>query len=61
MHQDPVAKSKRVTDASGNVISAIELDPWGYKFGDKAGVGEKKDRDTGANFQKCVYPSSIKF
>jgi RHS repeat-associated protein len=29
MHQDPVAKSKRVTDASGNVVSTIELDPWG--------------------------------
>ena len=29
MHQDPVAKSKRVTDGSGNVISTIELDPWG--------------------------------
>ena len=29
MHQDPVAKSKRVTDGSGNVVSAIELDPWG--------------------------------
>ena len=29
VHQDPVAKSKRVTDASGNVVSAIELDPWG--------------------------------
>lgn len=32
-----------------------------YKFGDKAGVGEKKDRDTGANFQRCVFPSSVKF
>ncbi len=29
MHQDPVAKSKRITDASGNVVSTIELDPWG--------------------------------
>ncbi|HET8669063.1 MAG TPA: RHS repeat-associated core domain-containing protein, partial [Candidatus Saccharimonadales bacterium] len=29
MHQDPVAKSKRVTNASGNVVSTIELDPWG--------------------------------
>jgi len=28
VHQDPVAKSKRVTDASGNVVSAVELDPW---------------------------------
>jgi RHS repeat-associated protein len=29
VHQDPVAKSKRITDGSGNVISTIELDPWG--------------------------------
>lgn len=29
MHQDPVAKSKRITDGSGNVVSTIELDPWG--------------------------------
>ena len=29
MHEDPVAKSKRVTNASGNVVSTIELDPWG--------------------------------
>ncbi len=29
MHQDPVAKSKRVTNASGTVVSTIELDPWG--------------------------------
>ncbi len=28
-HQEPVGKSKRVTDASGNVVSTIELDPWG--------------------------------
>jgi len=32
-----------------------------YKFGDKAGVGNAKDKDTGANFQKCVFPSSVKF
>jgi RHS repeat-associated protein len=29
VHQDPIAKSKRVTNASGNVVSTIELDPWG--------------------------------
>ncbi|HYJ86711.1 MAG TPA: S8 family serine peptidase [Pyrinomonadaceae bacterium] len=29
MHQDPVAKSKRVTDSAGSVVSTIELDPWG--------------------------------
>jgi hypothetical protein len=32
-----------------------------YKFGDKAGVGNAKDKDTGANFQRCVFPSSVKF
>jgi len=29
MHQEPVAKSQRITDASGSVVSTIELDPWG--------------------------------
>jgi RHS repeat-associated protein len=29
MHEDPVTKSKRVTNSSGAVVSTIELDPWG--------------------------------
>ena len=29
VHQDPLVKSKRVTNSSGTVISTIELDPWG--------------------------------
>ena len=29
MHQDPVTKSQRLTDAWGNVVAAIELDPYG--------------------------------
>jgi RHS repeat-associated protein len=29
MHQDPIVKSKRVTNGSGTVVSTIELDPWG--------------------------------
>src|SRR5437667_12799255 len=29
MHEDPVTKSKRVTDSSGAIVSTIELDPWG--------------------------------
>ena len=32
------------------------------KFEDKAGIGKypwSKDFDTGANFQRCVFPSSI--
>src|SRR5947207_15074541 len=29
MHEDPVTKSKRVTDSSGAIVSMIELDPWG--------------------------------
>jgi RHS repeat-associated protein len=28
-YEDPVTKSKRVTDVSGTVVSAIETDPWG--------------------------------
>ena len=29
VHQDPVVKSKRITDSSGTVVSTIELDPFG--------------------------------
>jgi RHS repeat-associated protein len=29
VHQDPIAKSKRVTNSSGAVVSTIEMDPWG--------------------------------
>jgi RHS repeat-associated protein len=29
MHQDPIVKSKRVTDGSGAIVSTVELDPWG--------------------------------
>ncbi|HLN98460.1 MAG TPA: RHS repeat-associated core domain-containing protein [Pyrinomonadaceae bacterium] len=29
VHEDPVTKSKRVTDIFGAVVSTIELDPWG--------------------------------
>jgi RHS repeat-associated protein len=29
IHQDPFVKSKRVTNGSGNIVSTIELDPWG--------------------------------
>jgi RHS repeat-associated protein len=28
-HEDPITKSKRVTDINGNVVSMVELDPWG--------------------------------
>lgn len=36
VHQDPVAKSQRLTDASGSVVSWIELDPWGGETGRSA-------------------------
>ncbi len=29
MHEDPVTKSKRVTNSAGTVVSTVELDPWG--------------------------------
>jgi RHS repeat-associated protein len=29
VHQDPITKSQRVTNSSGTVTSAIDLDPWG--------------------------------
>jgi RHS repeat-associated protein len=28
-HEDPITKSKRITDSSGNVYSTVETDPWG--------------------------------
>jgi RHS repeat-associated protein len=28
-HEDPITKSKRITDSGGNVDSAVESDPWG--------------------------------
>ena len=33
VHQDPVTKSQRVTDGSGNVTSTVDLDPWGSETG----------------------------
>jgi RHS repeat-associated protein len=29
VHEEPVGKSKRVTNTSGNTVSTVELDPWG--------------------------------
>jgi RHS repeat-associated protein len=29
MHEDPVTKSKRVTNSAGAIVSTIETDPWG--------------------------------
>lgn len=29
VHQDPITKSQRVTDYNGNVISTVDMDPWG--------------------------------
>jgi RHS repeat-associated protein len=45
MHQDPVAKSKRVTNSSGTVVSTIELDPW----------GGNTNRNNNAAFQPRVF------
>lgn len=33
VHQDPITKSKRITNNAGTVISSIELDPWGADAG----------------------------
>jgi RHS repeat-associated protein len=29
VHEDPIVKSKRITNGSGNIVSTVELDPWG--------------------------------
>jgi RHS repeat-associated protein len=47
MHEDPITKSKRTTDANGNVVSAIELDPW----------GADTNRSSSAAFQPRKYTS----
>ncbi|HJT64840.1 MAG TPA: S8 family serine peptidase [Pyrinomonadaceae bacterium] len=33
VHEDPITKSKRLTNSAGNVTSSIELDPWGADAG----------------------------
>lgn len=33
VHQDPLVKSKRVTNSAGTVVSTVELDPWGAVTG----------------------------
>lgn len=33
MHEDPVTKSKRVTNSAGTIVSTVELDPWGADAG----------------------------
>jgi RHS repeat-associated protein len=47
VHQDPVVKSKRITNSSGTVVSTIELDPWG---------GET-DRNSNEAFQPHKFTS----
>src|SRR5437762_2234633 len=47
MHEDPVTKSKRVTDSSGAIVSTIELDPW----------GADTSRSSNAAFQPHKYTS----
>jgi RHS repeat-associated protein len=47
VHQDPVTKSQRITDSGGNVVEAIELDPFG---------GET-NRSTNQNIQSHRYTS----
>jgi RHS repeat-associated protein len=38
MHEDPITKSKRVTNSSGGLVSTIELDPWGADTGVSSGA-----------------------
>ena len=50
VHQDPLVKSKRITNVSGNVVSTVELDPWG---------GETSSSNTDA-FQPKKFTSYIR-
>ena len=48
----------------GNILSSKYGGGNENKFGDKAGIGQypwSRDFDTGANFQRCVFPSSVKW
>lgn len=46
----------------GNILSSRYGHGDEYKFGDKAGIGKGfKDKDAGANFQRCIFPSSVKW
>ena len=48
----------------GNILSYKYGGGKFNKFGDKAGNGKypwSKDFDTGANFQRCVFPSSVRW
>src|SRR6266403_3507153 len=29
VHQEPTTKGQRITDSAGNVVSTVEVDPWG--------------------------------
>jgi RHS repeat-associated protein len=48
MHEDPITKSKRVTNSAGTVVSMIETDPWG---------AEVTNRSTNAAFQPRKFTS----
>lgn len=48
VHADPIAKSQRMTDSSGNVASWIEVDPWG---------GEVSGRSANSALQPHKYTS----
>jgi RHS repeat-associated protein len=44
----------------GNILSYNHTGDY-YKFGDPNGIGRRQDKDTGANLQNCVAPSTINF
>src|SRR2546421_12755845 len=49
VHEDPITKSQRVTDAAGNVINTVELDPW----------GANTDRSSASPFQPQNFTTYI--
>lgn len=50
VHQDPVVKSKRITNSAGTIVSTVELDPWG---------GET-NRSSNEGFQPKKFTSYIR-
>jgi RHS repeat-associated protein len=46
VHQDPVTKSQRLTNIAGDVVTTVDLDPWGGETNESSNVGSQPQRYT---------------
>jgi len=60
MHEDPVTKSKRLTDSTGAIVSTIELDPWGANTTNRATLPSNRTSTlvTNATVMRAMKPCS---